>query len=97
MDIIDRVLEISNEKEGKTLVEMTLKCAEEVGELSQAVLSYTNACGCGYKNLGIEHVAEEIVDVFLVIIALAAKAGLTQEDMMPIIEEKLIKWQDKIK
>ena len=75
---------------------MTLKCTEELGEVSEAVLSYTGACGCGYKNKTIDDVKEEIMDVFIVIVAMAAKVGLTKEEFKPIIEGKLNKWQKVI-
>lgn len=94
--LFDKILEISREKEGKTLVEMTLKCTEELGELSEAVLSYTNTHGCGYKNLGREHVLEELTDVIIVIVALAAKAGISKDEIKGEMEKKLLKWVDKI-
>ena len=34
----------------KTLSERALKLSEETGEVAEAVLSYTNACGCSYKH-----------------------------------------------
>jgi NTP pyrophosphatase (non-canonical NTP hydrolase) len=95
-ELIDRILRISNEKEGKSLLEMTLKCSEELGEVSEAVLSYNGVCGCGYKGKTIDDVNEEIIDVFIVIVAMAAKAGLSKEQMIPIIEKKLNKWQKVI-
>lgn len=75
---------------------MTLKCTEELGEVSEAVLSYNGVCGCGYKGKTIDDVNEEIIDVFIVIVAMAAKAGMTKEQMIPIIEKKLGKWQKVI-
>ena len=95
-EIVDRILEISNTLEGKDLVQMTLKCGEELGELSQAVLSHTDAPGCGYKNLGKDEIAEEIADVFIVNVAIAAKAGITKEELKYWLEKKMIKWIDKI-
>jgi len=95
-ELIDRILRISNEKEGKTLLEMTLKCSEELGEVSEAVLSYNGVCGCGYKGKTIDDVNEEIIDVFIVIVAMAAKAGLSKEQMIPIIEKKIGKWEKVI-
>ncbi|WP_199870796.1 MazG-like family protein [Clostridium senegalense] len=50
----------------KTLVERALKLSEEVGEVSEAVLSYSNACGCGYKKKSREDVIEECLDVIIV-------------------------------
>ena len=43
----------------KTLLERTLKLSEEVGEVAQAMLSYSNACGCGYKKRSKEDLVEE--------------------------------------
>ena len=43
----------------KTLLERTLKLSEEAGEVAQAMLSYSNACGCGYKKRSKEDLVEE--------------------------------------
>ena len=50
----------------KTLLERTLKLSEEVGEVAQAMLSYSNACGCGYKKRSKEDLVEECLDVIIV-------------------------------
>lgn len=94
--IIDKIFDLSEKKEGKNLLEMTLKCSEEVGELAQAVLSYTNASGCGYKKLGPDNIKEEIVDIFIVSTALAVKAGMSKEEMITILERKINKWEEII-
>jgi NTP pyrophosphatase (non-canonical NTP hydrolase) len=95
--LLDEIFEISRTKEGKTLQELTLKCSEEVGELAQAVLSYTGAKGCTYKDLKKEDVIEEIADVFLVNIAMASRLEITKEDLKKEIERKLNKWVEKMK
>ncbi|MEI0736225.1 MazG-like family protein [Paenibacillus sp. JTLBN-2024] len=46
---------------------------EEVGETSQAMLSYRQASGSEYKKLGLSDVKEECVDVILVALALFYK------------------------
>jgi NTP pyrophosphatase (non-canonical NTP hydrolase) len=93
--LIDNIFEISKNG-GKTLQELTLKCVEEIGELSQAVLSYTGAKGCKYKELNKEDVIEELADVFLVNIAMAQELGITKEDLKKEIERKLNKWIKKM-
>lgn len=95
-DIIDKILEISKIQESKTLQEMALKCAEETGEMCQAVLSYTDAPACGYKELGIDSVLEEIADVIIVATAMVSKLNLTKDDLNRIIELKVEKWLQKI-
>lgn len=95
-DLLDEIFEISISQEGKSLQELTLKCAEEVGELAQAVLSYTGAPGCKYKELKEEDVIEELADVFLVNIAMAAKLNITKEDLKIEIKRKLNKWVEKM-
>jgi len=95
-EIIDRIFEISRTKEGKNLLQMALKCGEEYGELSQAVLSYTEAPGCAYKGKTQADVAEEIADVFIVDVAMAVKAGITKEVLKEQILIKMNKWIEKI-
>lgn len=94
--LLDLIFEISRSKEGKSLQELVLKCTEELGELSQAVLSFTGAVGCGYKNLDKNDVIEELADVLLVDLAIVAKLGITKEDFKLIIQKKLNKWNEKI-
>lgn len=59
---ISRLTEIDK----KTLLERTLKLSEEVGEVAQAMLSYSNACVCGYKKKSKEDLVEECLDVIIV-------------------------------
>ena len=94
--LIDYILEISNTKEGKSLQEQALKCAEEVGELAQAVLSFTGAKGCVYKEMKKEHVIEELADVIIVALAMVAKVGISREEIKTEIERKLNKWIEKM-
>jgi len=94
--LIDQIMEISSTKEGKSVQELALKCTEEVGELAQAVLSYTGASGSMYKKLTEEHIVEELADIILVDLALFARMGMTKEEFKLIIEKKLQKWIEKM-
>lgn len=82
----------------KTLVERTLKLSEEVGEVSQAVLSYSKACGCEYKNKTKEDVVEECLDVIIVassIISQSCENNVDLEEVKKIYDKKLSKWKEK--
>ena len=82
----------------KSLVERTLKLSEEVGEVAQAVLSYSNACGCGYKNKSKEDIIEECLDVIIVASAIISQNydnKIDIENIKKIYNEKLEKWKDK--
>ena len=50
----------------KTLSERALKLSEETGEVAEAVLSYTNACGCSYKHKTRKDILEECTDVIII-------------------------------
>ena len=82
----------------KNLVEFGLKAAEELGELSEAILSYSNVSACGYKNLTQSDVIEEAIDVIIVCMAVMAEAdpGLTVEELDRRTKEKIKKWYEKI-
>jgi len=95
-DLINEILKISNEKEGKSPLQLIAKCMEELGEVAEALLSYEQANGCGYKNKTIDDVREESVDVLLVIVALMAKLGMDEKEITSIAGRKLIKWQKVI-
>jgi len=85
-----------SEREPKTIEQMALKLSEEVGETSQAVLSYLKASGSDYKKLGIDDVKEECVDVILVALSLFYKLSENETELHELISKKLEKWQSKI-
>ena len=85
-----------SEREPKTIEQMALKLSEEVGETSQAVLSYLKASGSDYKELGIDDVKEECVDVILVALSLFYKLSENETELHELISKKLEKWQSKI-
>ena len=91
---ISRLTEIDK----KTLLERTLKLSEETGEVAQAVLSYSKACGCGYKNKSKEDLLEECIDVIIVassIISQSYDNDVDIENVKRIYNKKLVKWKEK--
>ncbi len=81
-----------SEKEKKTLEQMVLKLTEEVGETSQAMLSYRQASGSEYKNLDLSDVKEECVDVILVALALFYKLSEDENELQDVLSKKVDKW-----
>ena len=82
----------------KSLIERTLKLSEEVGEVSQAVLSSTKACGCEYKNKSEEDIVEECVDVIIVASSIICQTygdSLNIDQIKGVYKEKLGKWKGK--
>jgi NTP pyrophosphatase (non-canonical NTP hydrolase) len=94
-EILEKIFEIASKYEKKNLIEMTLKASEELGELSQAVLSYTNTPSCGYKGKTIEDINEEACDLLIVTMAILSRANISKEDMKKMIHKKLDKWLEK--
>lgn len=92
--LITEILEISRTKEGKTSLELVVKCMEELGEVAQALLSYQGASGCAHKGKTLDDVKEEAIDVILVIFALTARLGMDEEEIKSIIKTKIVKWQN---
>jgi len=68
-----------------------------VGELAQAVLSHTNACGCGYKGLGAKEVLEESVDVIIVALSVICSVEDGVYNFNEEFDRKMGKWEIKIK
>ena len=62
----------------KSLEQIGLKLSEETGEVTQALLSATNAPRSKYKSEGIEDVKEECVDFLMVVLSLYFKIGGTR-------------------
>ena len=86
-------------KERKDIMQMALKLSEETGELSEAILSLTQASGSKYKNLGYADALEECVDVILISYALFQKLNEETDyafDFNDILDTKISKWLKKI-
>ncbi|RPF50260.1 MazG-like family protein [Aquisalibacillus elongatus] len=97
MEQLLKQIQVLSEKEPKTLEQMALKLSEEAGETAQAVLSYQQASGSDYKQLGINDVKEECVDVVLVALAMFYQLSDDEEEIHHFISQKLEKWESKIK
>lgn len=85
-------IEELNATEKKSLLEVALKLSEEVGEVSQAVLSSQGASGASYKNLSLVDVQEESVDVVICALSAFFKAGGDTRSLQTLIEKKCQKW-----
>jgi NTP pyrophosphatase (non-canonical NTP hydrolase) len=88
----------STEVDRKSLVEFGLKAAEELGELSEAILSFSNVSACGYKQLSRDDVVEEAIDVVIVCLAAMAKVypELTIAELNRRTEAKIAKWYEAV-
>ncbi|MCM2676317.1 MazG-like family protein [Alkalicoccobacillus plakortidis] len=90
-ELLTRIKELSA-KEKKTLEQMVLKLSEEVGETSQALLSYKGAPGSEYKKLGKADVEEECVDVMIVALSLFYKLNQDEGALEHYLKMKVVKW-----
>ncbi|MCF7820187.1 MAG: hypothetical protein K9M44_01815 [Candidatus Pacebacteria bacterium] len=93
-----RLIQELTKKDPKTIIERTLKGAEEFGELAEAVLSFKKVSACAYKELGKDEIVEEGVDVLLVVLAVIFQADpeISLEDLDKIMQKKSLKWEQKI-
>jgi NTP pyrophosphatase (non-canonical NTP hydrolase) len=89
--IMKRTEELTK-RDQKSLIEKALKTAEEVGELSQAVLVGAGSHGTQYRNPEEYNVLEEAVDVALCGLAAAFEAGFTTKEIEEMSQHKLDKW-----
>lgn len=92
------VIENLTKLDKKILIERALKLSEEVGEVSEAILSYSNACGCGYKNKDKKDVIEECLDVIIVATSLISQVSDNDVDEKLVEElysKKINKWKQK--
>ncbi|AEZ50336.1 hypothetical protein BCPG3_141 [Bacillus phage BCPG3] len=81
----------------KSIQEMALKLTEEVGEVAQAILSFTGAQGNEYKAKGRDDVIEELVDVTMVVESLLHRFHVSDARFNSTFNQKLDKWEEKIK
>lgn len=93
--LLKKVRQLSKE-EPKTLEQMALKLSEEAGETAQAVLSYQKASGSEYKQLGINDVKEECIDVILVTLAMFYKLSDSDDEFYDLANKKIEKWESNI-
>ncbi|EMA6343939.1 MazG-like family protein [Bacillus cytotoxicus] len=94
MDTLLKKIKLLSKQEPKTLEQMVLKLTEEVGETSQAVLSYLKVNGSEYKKLEINDVKEECIDVILVSLALFYKLTEDEHELQELMEKKMKKWEN---
>ncbi|MFD2639690.1 MazG-like family protein [Piscibacillus salipiscarius] len=95
MELLLNEIQQLSQREPKTIEQMALKLAEEAGETAQAVLSYQEASGSGYKGLNLEDVKEECVDVLLVTLSLFYQIS-DEDELQKLLSQKLRKWESKI-
>lgn len=92
---LKRVKKLSDQ-EPKSIEQMALKLAEEAGEVSQAVLSYTDASGSGYKQLDKGDIKEECIDAVLVAMSLFYKLSEQEGELQELLDKKMKKWESNI-
>lgn len=98
MKTLNKVEKICN-LDKKNLIERTLKASEEVGEISQAVLSYLGASGCQYKGKTKNDILEESIDVILVVASIITEingGSLINDDVLNMFNSKLDKWSKRV-
>lgn len=95
-NLYKRIGEISK-LDKKNLLERLGKGTEELGEMAQAILSYSNTSGCGYKNLGKDKVIEETVDLLLVVYSILSDMECTEQEIKELANAKMNKWESKVR
>jgi NTP pyrophosphatase (non-canonical NTP hydrolase) len=96
-ELIQKISETSNRIDKKDVNLKMLKLVEEVGELSQAILIHQNASGTKYRNKCEYSIQEEIADVTLCLFSLCSILNIDHADLRDSINDKLRKWETKIK
>jgi NTP pyrophosphatase (non-canonical NTP hydrolase) len=85
--------EIKKLSQNKTLPQRGLKLMEEAGELAVAILGVDKAPGQEYKGLDLNNVKEEVIDVLLVSLSICYSSGMTDDEILTGIKNKLDKWK----
>lgn len=96
-EALDNIYKASRANESKTIQQITLKLMEEMGEVAEALLSYDQAPGCGYKGKSLDDLKEEIIDVIIVSFVLTEKLGMEKDEIKEILNRKVAKWIEKSK
>ena len=86
--------------DNKSISKRMLKIVEELGECSEALLSYEEVSGCGYKKRTTNHILEESIDVLLCSLSLlyqvAEEYKFSDKETEVLLNKKLIKWENKV-
>jgi NTP pyrophosphatase (non-canonical NTP hydrolase) len=90
--IVEKIYEVTNKYEMKSLDQIVIKTGEELGEFNQAILSYEKAPGCAYKNKTLENVTEEAVDTMINLFSALGREGVPLEDIKSMFYKKIDKW-----
>ena len=96
LDLIQSLTKVDR----KTINTRLLKIMEELGECSQAFISYEAVSGCTYKGCTQMNVLEEALDTFLCVLSLvyqiADEYNIDQDKVQKLINKKLVKWENKV-
>ena len=79
----------------KSLTQKALKLSEECGEVAEAVLSFTEAPGCSYKNKALADVVEETWDVIITAGSILYQLNVDEKTSVAVRDRKLDKWIKK--
>ena len=91
-DLLKQVTDLSL-RDTKTLSQKGLKAAEEVGELSRAILPLEGAQGTHHRIPSTDKVIEECADIILVAYSIAVSLGLSLDDLAQVIARKADYWK----
>ena len=89
-----KLRKLSRDYDQKTDAEMIVKLFEEGGELAQQALIYTKASGTSYRDrISQDGLAEELADVYIVLIALAERFEISDDQLEQWVQTKRKKWK----
>ena len=94
LEVCNKIIEV-NKKEPKIIEHKLLKMNEEVGELSEAVLSSQGVSGTAYKKKTKDDVAEEAIDVLIMALSIILEI-VSVKQMIAIMITKINKWERNI-
>lgn len=92
---IDLIKKLSID-ESNSLTRRMVKAQEELGELAEAVLCVDDPNGTSYKQLSVEDIKEECVDVILVVLSVFFDKRVkgTLRELSQLIHKKCTKWEE---
>ena len=93
MNILPEIKEIT-QLDKKNLMATFAKLGEEHGELARIILAYANEPTILHRFATSNEIVEECIDVALVALSIAFKAGASEEQMENMFRIKMNKWAD---
>lgn len=95
MDFLDRIEDLSRKESDYMHLDHGKVC-EEFGELNGAWLAVKGLGSSQYKNIGLDDLISECVDLSIASLSFGINCGASKDQILEIMKNKLDKWEEAV-